>query len=439
MEQLMYHLWKFRLFQQTDLYTTEGIPFEIIDPGIRNFNAGPDFFNAKLRIDNTLWAGNVEIHQASSDWFRHGHHTDKNYDNVILNVISKHDASISRTTGETIRQFVMPVSAGVLSDYEYLRSRPEQDIPCAFRFHELNPLQLADWKNALVTERIISRSERIRNLTMRYQGNWEEAFYIILSRSFGTGVNSDAFERLARSVPFNYLLKHSDSLLQIEAMLFGQAGFLETPAEGAYYESLQREYQLLRTKFSLNPLPVTMWRFFRLRPNAFPQVRIALLALLIHTHRRLLPIFLNASSLDELRELFRLETSDFWRTHYQFQTVSGKVRIRYPGAPLVDSILINTLIPFLFAYGEAMGNFHLEEKAFDFLLQIRAEDNRYVRLWRSTGIGVDSAFDSQALIQLQKEYCDRRKCLYCRIGHQLLLKSAGRDVSIPTDQTDPTS
>lgn len=419
MEQLMYHVWRYRLFTTRSLMTTDGIPFEVIDPGLRNSDSGPDFFNAKLKFGDTVWAGNLEIHNRSSDWYHHGHHRDESYDNVILNVVSTHDAEVYRTNGDKIRQFVLPLSEELLDDYNYLTTRPEETVPCAFRFRELEPLILSDWKSALATERLLEKANRIKGLVDRYQGNWEEAFYIVLCRSFGTEINSDAFERLARSLPFNYLLKHIDSRLQTEAFLFGQAGFLEEENDHPYYCLLQREYRLLRTKFRLKPLPVTMWRLFRLRPNAFPQVRIACLASLLYRQKRLFSIFMEAESPDALRKLFRVELHAFWENHYQFGQVATE-KAKGLGSQTVDSILINTLVPMLFAYGERTCNRMLEERAVAILEQMAAEDNRIVRMWKQTAIGVENAFDSQAVIQLQREYCDRKKCLFCRIGHQLL-------------------
>lgn len=420
MEQLLHHIWKYSLYDKGALYTTSGIPFEVIDTGIYNTNAGPDFFNAKIKYGATVWAGNVEIHLSSSDWYQHRHHTDKSYDSVILNVVMKHDSEIYRTNGDRIEQFVMQVPERVFNDYAFLQSHSPQSIPCGFRLHEINELVLDDWKTALALERVLEKSVRVKTLVDRYAGNWEEAFYILLARSFGTGINSDPFERLARSLPLGYLLKHSGSLLQIEALLFGQGGFLEDDTvEHPYYLLLRREYALLRYKFRLTPLPESMWRFARLRPAAFPQVRIAALASLLHAWPRMFSIFIGAGSLKEVKALFDIKLSLFWETHYRFDRPSIE-HVKGIGFQTVESILINTLVPILFAYAERTDSIQLEERAVTFLEELMPENNMYVRAWRENGIPVRNAFESQAVLQLQKSYCDRKKCLYCRIGHQLL-------------------
>lgn len=422
MEQLLCHIWKYRLFDQSNLRMTDGEPFEVIEAGTFNRDAGPDFFNAKIRTHKAVWAGNVEIHEKSSDWYLHRHHQDKLYDSVILNVVLTHDSEIYRTNGEKIRQFVLQIPPRAFEDYAFLNAHSPGTLPCAFRLSEVNELFMADWKTALATERILAKADRVKTWVDRYAGNWEEAFYILLLRSFGTGINSEPFERLARSLPSNYLLKHIDSLLQTEAFLFGQAGFLQEDCDHPYYLLLQREYSLLRTKFHLTPLLKENWRFFRLRPSAFPHVRLACLAALLNKYPRLFTTFLDARSLDDLKALFQVHLHAYWENHYQFGEPSPE-KNKGLGLQTVESILINTLIPVLFAYGERMNDASVEERAIDFLEKMAPENNVYIRNWREAGVKVRNAFESQALLQLQKEYCEKHKCLYCRIGHQLLARS----------------
>ena len=421
MEQLLHHLWQYSLFPSDELYMTDGQPFEVIDAGLHNTDSGPDFFNAKIKCQKMLWAGNVEIHQNSSDWYHHRHHTDASYDSVILHVVMNHDAEIYRTNGERIAQFVLPVTERVLKDYAFMESFHVNMIPCAFRLSDINPLFISDWKNALGMERLIQKAQRMRQLVDYYGGDWEEALYILLLRSFGTGINADPFERLARSLPYRFLLKHIDSLLQTEAFLFGQAGFLGESFEYPYYILLQREYHLLSHKFQLKPLPKTIWRFSRLRPSSFPELRIASLALFLHRMPRLFASLLNCNQIEQFRDLFRFELHDFWLDHYQFNHDSLTTH-KGLGPQTVESIIINTFIPALYAYGDYMGNTELEERAVDLLMNLSAENNRYVRNWRQAGLSVADAFESQAILQLQKEYCDRKRCLQCRIGHQLLAR-----------------
>lgn len=431
MEQLMYHVWKYRLFDTENLRTIDDEPFEIIDTGLQNNDAGPDFFNAKLKIGDTIWVGNVEIHVNSSDWFRHNHHTNEVYDSVILNVVSVYDLELCRTNGQKIDQLIMRIPDAVVTDYELLKTKHSNQIPCGSRLRELNSMLLIDWTTALAVERIQSKGDRIKQLVTLHADSWEDAFYVVLCRSFGVGINGDGFERLARSLPFNYLQKHIDSLLQTEALLFGQAGFLEDQFDHPYYILLQREYQFLRHKFKLTPLPKSVWKLLRLRPSSFPQLKIAFLASLFHKHRRLFSIFIDADSPDKLRKLFDIELHLFWENHYQFSHSSIAIN-KGMGRQSIDSVLINTLAPLLFAYGEFTADYVLQERALQILESISPENNRYIRNWAEVGLVCKNAFETQALIQLQRAYCDTRKCLYCRIGHQLLSRTQKEEACCTT-------
>ena len=426
MEQLLYHLWSSGKYLSSDMCLTDGTPFEVIDAGLRNFNSGPDFFNAKINIANTTWAGNVEIHQSSSDWYRHNHHKDKNYDSVILNVVMKHDSEIYRTNGEKILQYVIPVSKDILNNYDFLIRQRGDEIPCGFRLSELDNIMIRDWVTALSMERIIEKANRIKNLKDRYLGDWRQALFVLLSRNFGTGINSDPFERLARSIPYNFLLKHIDSPLQTEAFFLGQAGFLSYDdkcsfTQHPYYQLLKREYNFLTDKFRLVPISINNWHLFRLRPSAFPQIRIAALASFIQKNSDIVSAILDTDSLSGLRNLFRVELNSFWDTHYRFEDVSPE-KIKALGFATVDTIILNTVIPFPLSYGNFIGDEKLKERAMDMAENIPPENNRIIRNWQDAGIYSKSCFDTQGLIQLQKEYCDKKKCLFCRFGIKLLSK-----------------
>jgi hypothetical protein len=425
MEQFLYHVWKHALYDnKPPLRSTSGVELEVIDPGVCNPGVGPDFFNAKIRYGGEMWAGNVEIHVRSSDWYCHQHDSNPAYDSVILSVVVEADCPVSRTTGENIDQLELAISDRLIEDYSRLALKPANHSACPFNLSELNPLCIADWIGSLGMERLIDKARRVQELVDLNAGNWEEALYILLARSFGTGVNADPFERLARSLPLMYLRKHGSSLLQMEAMLFGQAGLLESQnIMHPYYLQLKQEYAFLARKFSLTPLPAVMWNFARLRPAAFPQIRIAAFAALLHRHQRLFSLFTNAPDTAALRRIFDVKLSPFWDDHYRFGAASGE-RVKQTGLLTIDTILINTLAPLLFAYGAHTGNYRLEERAVSFLESLRPENNMYVRAWAGCGITARSAFDSQALLQLQRGYCEQKKCLYCRFGHQLLKRKA---------------
>ena len=423
MEQLLYHLWKHALYDnKPPMLTTAGVTVEVVDPGIHNRGMGPDFFNAKIRYGGEMWAGNVEIHVRSSDWYAHKHDENPLYDSVILSVVMAVDCDVMRTTGSPIDQLEIVVPARVANDYASLIARPERHAACPLKLDGVSRLLVTDWIGALGMERIIAKSNRIHELVRLYSGDWEQTLYVLLARSFGTGVNADPFERVARSLPLNFLRKHGNSLLQTEAMLFGQAGFLEnSKIEHPYYLLLQREYAFLRRKFGLTPLPTAMWNFARLRPAAFPQVRIAAFASLLYHYPRLFTHFIEARSARDVKPMFDAPLSPFWDDHYRFAVPSAE-RVKHTGFLTIETIIINTLAPLLFAYAAHTGNYLMEERAIDILEDMRPENNMYVRAWRDCGIAVRNAFESQAVIQLQREYCEKKKCLFCRFGHQLLAR-----------------
>ena len=415
-ESILHYIWQFRLFPVQDLKTTDGQTVEIIDPGKPNTDAGPDFFNAKIKIDNTLWAGNIEIHSLSSDWVRHHHTTDKAYDNVILHVVNKADANVFRTNGDSVAQLELAVPDHIRINYDELL-REKKWIPCADKIHQVPLFLVNDWKNSLLVERLEQKTEMIETLLSQSNNHWEEAFYVSMARSFGFGTNSEAFERLARSLPMSILAKHKDNIFQLEAMLFGQAGLLENTVNDEYQLNLQKEYRFLQSKYQLKPIESSEWKLLRLRPDNFPHVRLSQFAALIHRSTKLFSKIIESDNLQVMRGLFICEVSDYWKKHFLFgkeSSVSGK-RL---GSKSVDILLINTVFPFLFAYFKKKNSDN--DIALKLLELIPAEKNVIIRKWMEHGIGAFSAFDSQALLQLKKKYCDEKKCLRCRIGHKVL-------------------
>ncbi len=426
MEKLMQYVWQHLLFDTSRLTTTDGRRLQVIDAGRLNTDSGPDFFNAKIRIDGCLWIGNIEIHRLASDWRRHGHHTDKAYDSVILHVVEQDDMRICRTNGEIIPQFVLRPSPSLRGDYEHLVNNAPL-LPCGEQIPSIDPFFITDWLNSLALERLQSKCERINGWLGLYKNDWEEVCYVTLSRNMGFGINSDAFERLARSLPLSFLRKHADSLFQIEAFLLGQAGLLSDnrPAD-EYYTRLAGEYAFLQNKFGLTPLPASAWKFFRLRPQNFPHRRLAMLAHYIHGGFALFEQLREMQDIGPIRSLFKVQLSGYWDTHYTFDTVSP-ASTSVLGMPAIDIILINTVSPLLYAYGAYTGENKYADRAQSIWESLRSEQNAIVRKFASAGIEVRSALDSQALIQLYNEYCMAKKCLYCRIGHKLLSKVSIRE------------
>ena len=420
----MQYVWKHRLWRSEDMVTNTGKKVRVVDPGLLNTDAGPDFFNAKIEIDGHMWVGNVEMHYRATDWKRHRHDSDKAYDSVILHVVAKDDAPVRRTNGELIPQLVLEVSPQFNADYASLVGATIE-VPCATKIKQVPHLTIVEWVEGLAFERLHGKVERIHQLLDSFNGSWEDVCYVTLARNFGFGINNDAFERLARRTPLRLLGKHSDSVLQIEALLFGQAGMLDAhkPGMDSYYNQLCTEYAFLSNKFQLTPMEKESWKLFRIRPQNFPYRRIAMLAQFIEGGFRMMNRILDAEGEKEMRALFEVELSGYWTKHYTF----GKPNERATATlsrNSIDIILINTVAPLLYAYGELTGNYEMTDKAIKLLEDLRAESNSIVSHFVAYGIDCPDALTSQALVQLKREYCDARKCIYCKIGHHLLSKAA---------------
>ncbi len=420
----MQYVWKHRLWRSEDMVTNTGKKVRVVDPGLLNTDAGPDFFNAKIEIDGHMWVGNVEMHYRATDWKRHRHDSDKAYDSVILHVVAKDDAPVRRTNGELIPQLVLEVSPQFNADYASLVGATIE-VPCATKIKQVPHLTIVEWVEGLAFERLHGKVERIHQLLDSFNGSWEDVCYVTLARNFGFGINNDAFERLARRTPLRLLGKHSDSVLQIEALLFGQAGMLDAQKQGmdSYYNQLCTEYAFLSNKFQLTPMEKESWKLFRIRPQNFPYRRIAMLAQFIEGGFRMMNRILEAEGEKEMRALFEVELSGYWTKHYTFGKPNERATATLSRSS-IDIILINTVAPLLYAYGELTGNYEMTDKAIKLLEDLRAESNSIVSHFVAYGIDCPDALTSQALVQLKREYCDARKCIYCKIGHHLLSKAA---------------
>jgi hypothetical protein len=428
MEQLLQYVWKHKILPLGELRTTDGRSVEVIDTGLQNRNAGPDFFNAKVKIGGTLWVGNVEIHDKSSDWCLHGHDHDSAYDNVVLHVASIIDSEVQTANGLLVPQLQLDVPEEVQQHYDELL-KTDQYPPCYRIIPDLSPLTVHSWMAALQTERLERKTQDIRRRAERCNGSWEDAYFVTLARNYGFGINGEAFEQWAYHVPLSAVGKHRDDLFQIEAIFMGQAGLLELDTvpehyqkdalnEG-YFAKLRNEYQYLAHKFSLQPMSATQWRFLRLRPQNFPHIRIAQLANLYYERKASLSRLIECQTVKELQEMMYTHVTPYWETHYTFGSESAVNSKRLSPFSL-NLLMINTAIPMLFAYGRHASKEQLCDRAFDFLEQLKAENNYIIRMWQECGLEVKNAGDSQALIQLKNEYCDRKDCLRCRIGYEYL-------------------
>lgn len=418
MEELLHYAWKHKIFPLKELFTTRGEPVEIIDPGLLNPNAGPDFFNAKLRIGETMWVGNVEIHRRSSDWVRHGHHTDPAYESVVLHVAADVDAEVADCKGRNVPQMCMPCPEWLEERYEEL-CRADCYPPCYSVVSFLPVFAVHSWMAALQYERMEQKRCRVMDCVESCGRNWEDAFFVTLARNFGFGLNSEVFERWGKSIPLRAVDKHRDDLFQVEAIFFGQAGLLDEEEGDDYYLRMRKEYLYLAHKFELKRPTASGWRFLRTRPGNFPHVRIAQIAWLFYHEHALLSRLLEAEDAVAARGMLAARTSSYWETHYAFGTESPK-RKKELSIATRDLLVINTVCPFLFAYGKYKSNEEMAGRAFAILEKLKPENNYIVRQWQQCGLKVENAADSQALIQLRKEYCDVKKCLYCRFGYAYL-------------------
>ena len=402
MERLLHYVWKHRLLPVATLVTTDGQELEVIDPGLHNRDQGPDFFNAKVRLGGTLWAGNVEVHLRSSDWYRHGHDTDPAYNSVVLHVVGEVDGEVRTAEGKTLPQVRIDIPERIRQSYDEL-CRTEDYPRCHRIIPSVPTLKVHQWMDALLVERLKERSEQVAARAERTGGDWERATFVTLCRSFGFGLNGDSFERWAMRIPLQAAGKHRDDLFQVEALFLGMAGLTDdvgTLRGEQEAERLRQEFAYLQHKFSLDePLQRSDWRFLRTRPGNFPSVRIMQIAELYHRGKVQMSRLLEAKSAAELQECLAVRG-----------TTAGSRRL----------LIINTVVPLLFAYGRHIGDEDICQRAVRLLEELPAENNYILRQWQACGLHVLTAADSQALIQLKRQYCDRTDCLRCRFGYEFL-------------------
>lgn len=418
-EEFLHYIWKNNLFENENFVDSDNNIIEVIDNGTHNQDSGPDFFNAKIKINETLWAGNIEIHINSSDWLKHGHHNNKAYDNVILHLVLNNDKDIYRTDGSKIQTAEITFDSKIHDRYKYLVNT-KQALACSSFINEIDKFTVNSWLTVVLYQRLEEKTDYLKEILIQSKNNWEQTFYITISRAFGFKVNAQPFEMLAKSLDIKILGKHKNNLFQIEALLFGQAGLLNENIEhDEYYKSLKKEYNFLRTKYSLTPMPAHLWKFMRMRPANFPTIRISQFAQLIKNSVHLFSKTVNSQSIDELLSLFKLSASEYWNTHYTFGKET-KFRQKETGKETINNILINTIIPILFLYGKHQDNQHIIEKSLMYLENLQAENNSITKEWEQINFKIENAFFSQAVIGLNKNYCSKRRCLFCRIGNKII-------------------
>lgn len=419
-EEFLHYIWKFRLFDQLVLQTTAGEPVEIVKVGEHNFDSGPDFFNAKIKVGKTLWAGNVEVHINSSDWKKHFHQKDKAYDNIVLHVVHKADEQLFRKSGEAFPTIEIKNRIDNKIYQNYLNFKSSSDwIPCEKQINKVPDLIINNTIDRLLLERLERKSTSITESLKLNKNNWEETFYQHFARNFGFKINAEPFELLAKSLPSVVLSKHKNSLLQIEGLLFGQAGLLDQHYEDKYMQQLQNEYVFLKKKFKLRSIDTHLWKYLRLRPVNFPTVRIAQFANLIFNSSHLFSKIIETENYEKLKIMMNADVSEYWKTHYVIDKVSI-FNTKQLGDEAMNNIIINTIVPFLFVYGKQKGEEKYIERALQFLEQIKGEQNSIIKKLEGLNLPIKNAYSTQALLQLKNEYCSKKKCLSCSIGNYLL-------------------
>jgi hypothetical protein len=418
-EDFIYYLWKYKLLEP-GLKTTEDEVCQIIDPGLRNMDSGPDFFNAKIKLGQTIWAGNVEIHVNSSDWNLHKHQYDDSYDNIILHVVFMADEIIVRKNGTSIPtlEIADKFNPEIYSRYQNL-VKSKSNISCAPLIRNIDRFTIQNWLDRMLVERLEEKSIQMEEKLQYNNNDWSETFYQALAGNFGFKVNSLPFELTARSIPVKILAKHKDNATQLEALLFGQAGFLAETSGDAYYTLLKKEYDFLSVKYKLQSIDKHLWRFMRLRPVNFPTIRLSQFAMLVSRSNHLLSKILEFKSVKNLNELFNVQASEYWDTHFTFGKKTAKTAKKL-GKTAVDLLLINTVAPFLFVYGMKKHNQEFKDKALKLLDQVPGEKNHVIKQWELLEMNTRTAYNTQALLQLKPNYCDKKKCLFCALGHKIL-------------------
>lgn len=419
-EDLLHYVWKMKRFDWKALTSTSGESVEILDFGIHNHDAGPDFLEGKVKIGDTIWAGNIELHTLSSHWYQHKHQDDPRYDNIILHVVYEDDRPVVDSRDNVVPTIELHhrVDEQVLQSYDTLVNN-EHWVPCEKSIHQVKDITKSIWLDRLMVERLERKTTYIEELLHLTNGDWEEAFYRGLCKTLGLKVNGTAFEMMAASISLKTIVKYKHSALQIEALLFGQAGMLEKEYTEDYPQRLQREYDLLRHKHQLKPIDVHLWKFMRLRPANFPTIRIAQLAQLLYQSNHLFSKMLAAANVKEIENMFEVKLANYWKDHYQFDKKSTS-RSKKLGTSTIHLLLINTIVPFLFHYGKHRKEEKYVDKALDLLRECKPESNTIIKGWKTLGMKADSAHMSQALIQLKNEYCNKKRCMSCAIGTSIM-------------------
>lgn len=414
-ERLLQFIWQFQYFNKNQLLVHNGEQLQLIHPGTYNIHQGPDFTQARIKIDKTVFAGSIELHVKTSDWDKHKHTEDQNYRNVILHVVWEHDTEMEENIPVLVLNSRVPLS--LLKKYEQWMQQPAY-IPCNRQITDIAELIWTGWKDRLLAERLVRKAGTIQQYLYENNYHWEETFWWLLARHFGTNVNASAFEAVARSIPFTVLSKKRAQIHQVEALLLGQAGLLNKPFKEDYPCLLKNEYEFLRKKYKLTQISEAVF-FLRMRPVNFPTIRLAQLAMLLHRSTHLFAQVKQTGNIKKVKEMMEVTANDYWHYHYIFDEETPYIP-KNTGIQMIDTLLINAVCPLLFTYGVFMNDSLMKKKALDWLSEIAAEKNGIINGFAKLGITTKNASDSQSLLELKTQYCDKKRCLDCSVGNALL-------------------
>lgn len=417
-ERLLQYIWQFQYFNLNHLTTQQGETISIVHPGVWNTHQGPDFLDAKIKIGQTTWVGNIELHIKSSDWKTHGHHDDEHYKNIILHVVWIDDVDLQLAF--PVLELQHRISTMLLDKYLALMQAATA-IPCQNLIGGVSEIIWSSWKQRLLVERLIQKSQLIIRHLSSTNNHWEEVFWRMLARNFGMRLNADVFEEIATGVPVSLLAKHKSQIHQLEALLLGQANILQGNFNDSYCQLLQKEYSFLQKKYHLQPVQIPL-QYLRMRPSNFPTLRLAQLAMLVHKSSHLFSKIVESPAIKDIEKMLDVTANDYWHYHYRPDEASF-FKKKNLGKQTTANILINTVIPVLFAYGHYRNENYYKEKAIAWLDEIGSESNSITKIFTNAGITCPSAFTSQAFIQLKNNYCDQKRCLECAVGNFILKRS----------------
>lgn len=418
-EDFLHYVWKYQKLTSLELQTVKGETISILHPGYYLETAGPDFFNAQIIIANQKWAGNIEIHVKSSDWYLHNHERDIAYNNVILHVVWEHDSDVFAPNNQEIPVMEIRnyVNKELLFSYKNLIAQKSW-IYCENQIQEVNSFVVSNWQERLFFERLERKSQYVFDNLVVTQNDWESVLFLLLAKNFGLNTNGVSFFKIAQSIPFSVIRKEASDLQNLEALFFGMAGLLDYDKEDTYFKDLQFRFYYLLQKYAIERVNIEPLQFFKHRPDNFPTIRLAQFASLYHQEKHLFSKITYEFSLPLLYERFAVTTSEYWQTHYQFDKISPKKSKKLTKS-FIDLLLINTIIPIQFAYAKNQGK-EITEELIALMQSLDSEKNAILDKFKSIGISTKNAFEAQTLLQLKSEYCNKSRCLDCAIGSELL-------------------